>query len=77
MPHYPLDTPAAADLLGVSYARLYALSRYSKLHPAPQRDIHLKTIWSKADLVRARKIFASRRLRSPKSTTAPAENLPQ
>jgi hypothetical protein len=66
MPRFPMRTQPAADLLGVSYNRLYALKRRNKLRPAPKLDVYCHTVWTRADLERAKAVFASRRPRTHK-----------
>lgn len=49
----PLKTPAAADLLGVSYARLVGLLRARKIRP-PAKDSSGDYLWAPPDLDAAR-----------------------
>jgi hypothetical protein len=71
-----MRTQPASEILGVSYNRLYALKRYNKLRPAPKLDLFQHTVWTRADLERAKVVFASRRLRCRKPITPPADTSP-
>ena len=56
-------TKAVADLIGITYHRLFELIRSNKI-PPPQKDSSGDYIWCEQDIERARQALAARR-RSP------------
>jgi DNA-binding transcriptional MerR regulator len=53
-------TKAVADLLGITYHRLFELIRSNKI-PSPQKDSSGDYVWTEQDIERARHALAARR----------------
>ena len=53
-------TKAVADLIGITYHRLFELIRSNKI-PPPQKDSSGDYIWCEQDIERARQALAVRR----------------
>jgi DNA-binding transcriptional MerR regulator len=53
-------TKAVADLLGITYHRLFELIRSNKITP-PQKDSSGDYVWTEQDIERARQALAARR----------------
>jgi DNA-binding transcriptional MerR regulator len=53
-------TKAVADLIGITYHRLFELIRSNKI-PPPQKDSSGDYVWCEQDIERARQALAARR----------------